>query len=188
MEIGLLWWIQYIGLYLPKYAHDMLYFIIEMQPLLCRFWFRKYKNICAVAIISQHWICKELKSIFFKGKGPFCPELSILWLLMTWEWKMPGTNYHGHYNDVIMNAMVSQITGISIVYSTVCSGADQRKHQCSASLAFVRWIHRWPVDSPHKGPVTWEIFPFDDVIMALGIDLVIRDNSIFSPRTIRNTF
>ena len=48
-----------------------------------------------------------------------------------------------HYNDVIMSAMVSQITGTSIVYSTVCSSADQRKHQSSASLAFVRGIHQW---------------------------------------------
>ena len=43
--------------------------------------------------------------------------------------------------------------------------ADQRKQQSSASLAFVRTIHRWPVDSPHKGPVTRKMFPFDDVII-----------------------
>ena len=70
-----------------------------------------------------------------------------------------------HYSDVIMSAMASQITSLTIVYSTVYSGADQRKHQSSASLAFVRGIHRWPVNSPHKGPVTWKMFPFDDVIM-----------------------
>ena len=58
-----------------------------------------------------------------------------------------------------------QITGVSIVYSTVCSDADQRKHQSSASLAFVRGIHRWPVNSPHKWPVTRKMGPFDDVIM-----------------------
>ena len=52
----------------------------------------------------------------------------------------------------------------SLVCSNVCSGVDQRKHQSSASLAFVREIHRWPVNSPHKRPVTWKIFPFDDVI------------------------
>ena len=39
------------------------------------------------------------------------------------------------------------------------------KHRSSASLAFVRGIHRWPVNSPHKGPVTRKMFPFDDVIM-----------------------
>ena len=62
---------------------------------------------------------------------------------------------------VIMGVMASQITCLTIVYSTVYSGADQRKHQSSASLAFVRGIHRWPVNSPHKGPVTGKMFPFD---------------------------
>ena len=70
-----------------------------------------------------------------------------------------------HYSDVIMNTMASQITSLTIVYSTVYSGANQRKHQSSASLAFVLGIHRWPVNSPHKGPVTRKLFPFDDVIM-----------------------
>ena len=70
-----------------------------------------------------------------------------------------------HYNDVIMGAMASLITSVSIVYSSVYSGADQIKHQSSASLAFVRGMHRWPVISPHKWPVTRKMFPFDDVIM-----------------------
>ena len=61
--------------------------------------------------------------------------------------------------------MASQITSLAIVYSTVYSDADQRKHQSSASLAFVRGIHRWPMNSPHKRPVTRKMFPFDDVIV-----------------------
>ena len=61
--------------------------------------------------------------------------------------------------------MASQITSPPIVNSTVYSNADQRKHQSSASLAFVRGIHRWPVNSPHKWPVTRKMFPFDDVII-----------------------
>ena len=69
-----------------------------------------------------------------------------------------------HYGDVIVTAMASQITSLTIVYATVYSGEDQRKHQSSASLAFVRGINRWPVNSPHKGPVTRKMFPFDDVI------------------------
>ena len=72
---------------------------------------------------------------------------------------------HRHYIDVIMSTMTSQITSLRIVYSTVYSGADQRKHQSSASLAFVPGINRWPVNSLHKGPVTRIMFPFDDVIM-----------------------
>ena len=64
-----------------------------------------------------------------------------------------------------MSAMASQITSLAIVSSAVYSGTDQRKHQSSASLAFVRWIYRWPVNSPHKVPVTRKMFPFDGVIM-----------------------
>ena len=64
-----------------------------------------------------------------------------------------------------MGAMASQINSLTIVCTNVCSGTDQRKHQSSASLAFVRGIHRWPVNFPHKWPVTRKMFPFDDVIM-----------------------
>ena len=59
-----------------------------------------------------------------------------------------------HYNDVIMGSMASQITSLTIVYSAVYSGADQRKHQSSSSLAFVRGIQRGPANSSHKWPVT----------------------------------
>ena len=68
-----------------------------------------------------------------------------------------------HCSDVMMDAMGSQIRSLTIIYSTVYSGADQRKHQSSASLAFVWGIHRWPVNSPHKWPVTRKMFPFDRV-------------------------
>ena len=68
-----------------------------------------------------------------------------------------------------MSTMASQITSLTIVYSTVYSGADKRKHKSSVSLAFVRGIHRWPVNSPYKGPVTQKLFPFDDVIMLTDV-------------------
>ena len=74
-----------------------------------------------------------------------------------------------HYDDVTMSGMASQITSLTIVYSTVYPGADQRKQQSSASLAFVRGIYRGPVNSPHKWPVTRKMFPFDDVIMTVFI-------------------
>ena len=64
-----------------------------------------------------------------------------------------------------MGAMVSQITSLTIVYSTVYSGEDQGKHKCSASLAFVWGSHRVPVSSLHKLPVMRKMFPYDDVIM-----------------------
>ena len=81
------------------------------------------------------------------------------------SWSLWNKHQCHHYNDVIMGVMASQITSLTIVYSTVYLGADQRKDQSSASLAFVLGIHRWLVNSPHRGPVTWKMFPFDDVIM-----------------------
>ena len=89
-----------------------------------------------------------------------CVFVSTVWgndLLPVWRLT--------HHDDVTMSGMASQITSLTIVYSTVYTGADQRKHQSPASLAFVRGIHRGPVNSPHKWPVTRKLFPFDDVIM-----------------------
>ena len=74
---------------------------------------------------------------------------------------MSTLKYCFHYSDVIRSAMVSQITGVSIIYSTACLGADQKRHRSFALLAFVR------VNSPHKGPVTRKLFLFNDVIMWL---------------------
>ena len=73
-----------------------------------------------------------------------------------------------HHCDVIMSTMASQITSLTIVYSSIHSGRDKKNHQSSASLAFVRGVHRRPVNSPHKWPVTRKMFPIDDVIMILN--------------------
>ena len=67
-----------------------------------------------------------------------------------------------------MTAMSSQITWASTVCLVVCSGADHRKHQSSVSLAFVRGIHRSPVNSSHKRPVTRIMLPLDDATMRNG--------------------
>ena len=77
------------------------------------------------------------------------------------------------YSDIIMGAMASQITRLASDNPTAHSGADQRKHQSSESLAFVRGIRRWPVNSPRKGPVRREMFPFDDVIMILLLTTIL---------------
>ena len=88
-----------------------------------------------------------------------CPGSLRHQIISTLQWRNNG-------------AMASQITSLTTVYSTIHSGADQRKHQSSASLAFVcgeftgdRWI-------PHKWPITRKMFPFDDVMMNQGVDLV----------------
>ena len=98
--------------------------------------------------------------------------LSILWqrmiqldhLHVQW-WSTDQSHKSLHYDDVIMTMLASQITSLPVVCSIVYSDVNQRKHQSSASLAFVREIHRGPVNFPHKWPVTRKMFPFDDVIM-----------------------
>ena len=67
----------------------------------------------------------------------------------------PGTS---HYSDVIISPIASQTAGVSIVYSSGCPGVDQRKHQSATSLACVRGIHQWPVNSRHEGTVTRKCF------------------------------
>ena len=88
--------------------------------------------------------------------------------LFVLQWNR-SVSIHIHYSDVIMGTMVSQIASLTIAYSTVYSDADPRKNQSSASLVFVREIHRWPLNSPHKWPVTRKMFPFDDIIMTFMI-------------------
>ena len=100
--------------------------------------------------------------------------------MFVWMW------LNAHYSDVIMITIASQFTDVSIVYSIVCSSADQRKHQNSRSLAFVRGIHRWPVNSPHKGPVTRKVFPFDDVIMIS--DSMFATTVCLRPVEVKNMF
>ena len=87
-------------------------------------------------------------------------------------------NYHSiwdhvqlgsQYCDVIMGMIASQITSLTIVYSTVYSSIDQRKHQSFASLVFEARIHLLPVNSLRKCPVTPQMFPFDDVILILAM-------------------
>ena len=110
---------------------------------------------------SRNSVFRLLGYLYWKiwGQNHTCGAMS---LLSECRWVKPSG---AHYNDVIMSAMASQITSLTIVYSTVYLGVDQRKHQSSASRAFVRGIHRGPVNSPHKGPVTRKMFSFDDVIM-----------------------
>ena len=84
-------------------------------------------------------------------------------------------SFYSHCTDVIMSAMASQFTSVSIVCSTVRSGADQRRQQSSTLLTFVRGIHRLPVNSPHKGPVTRKLLRFGDIIPTIvgqGISII----------------
>ena len=103
-----------------------------------RFTFDKFP-LFIVFHISMGWCEKDVT--------PLLTHWRYLFRVQTYRYAQLVANYviPHHYNDVIMSAMVSQITSLTI--------------------AFVWGIHRWPVDSPHKGPVTRKMFPFDDVIM-----------------------
>ena len=121
-----------------------------MSILLC-----SYVNIISYAICAWLWLLCFFEHVICIY---FCIISSIL---IGFMWSLyPCSNSHfDHYNDVIMGTMASQITSLALVYLTIYSGADQRNHQSSASLAFVRG------DSPHKWPLMRKMFPFDDIIM-----------------------
>ena len=122
------------------------------------------------SVTTTQWI--KLESCF-QNIFHICRYLSMgvytIWWFLPWFIYVSISHQllsrHIHHNDAIMGAIASQITSPTIVYLTVCSDADQRKHQSSASLAFVWEIHRGPLNFPHKWPVTQKMFPFDEVIM-----------------------
>ena len=134
--------------------------------------------------IFSHWLRLKLPK-WQVSMQPVC-EIIAKWhfpgVLVKGVWRVLGRKTWPklHYNDVTMSKVASQITSFTIVYSTVYSGPDQTKHQSSASLAFVQGIHRGPVNSPHKWPVTRKMFPFDDVIIIIYDDclLLISRSSI----------
>ena len=78
-----------------------------------------------------------------------------------------------HCNDFRIGAMASQITGVSIVWSTVCSGAEQQQQQQK-----IKAPRHWgeSMDSNNKGPVTRRMLPFDDVIMVITVPADVVQN------------
>ena len=114
-------------------------------------------TFCAAGLF--HWLLD-------KTKWQWCDIFYFTWVIAV----PSNLSYvRWHYSDVIMGVMASQITSLTIVYSTAHSGADQRKHQSSAWLVFVRGIRRSPVNSRHTGPVTRNMFISDDVIMKITL-------------------
>ena len=107
----------------------------------------------------------ELRSLKFGCVILLKPGLTHLSITLWYVMKNHKLFQILHYSDVIMSAMASKITSVSLVCSNVCWSADQRKHQ---RLTFAKGIYRWPVDYPHKGPVRRKMLPFDDVIMWLS--------------------
>ena len=120
------------------------------------------------AWMSNYILHKTMKTVRY-------PYIDLNWTMAI---KSRRSHPENHYDDVIMSAIASQITSLTIVYSTDFPDADQSKHQSSASLAFVWGIHRGPVNSPHKWPVTRKMFPFDDVIMIKSMGKCQRNDPV----------
>ena len=89
-------------------------------------------------------------------------RIEILWILVVFIVNILTNDWDAAVFVVVVAAAATVVVTVAVATST---SDAQRKHQSSTSLAFVRGIHRWPVNSPHKGPVTRKMFPFDDVIM-----------------------
>ena len=108
--------------------------------------------------VSKWAIFRHLRGVVYKGDLIYHSIYDILHIEP--DAKLPPFR--------TLKAMAYQFIGVLVVCSNVCSGTYPR-HQSSASLAFVRgihrWIHQWPVDSHHKGPLTRKMFPFDNVMM-----------------------
>ena len=124
------------------------------------------------------FICVPLLSNKLPRAGALNLNAMHQWTVLLFK-LLPVFSVTHHYNDVIMSAMAFEITTLTIVYSIVYSGAYKKTHQNSSSLAFVQGIHQWPVNSPHKEPVTRrKMYPFDDVIMTFKIGDRLRWNIV----------
>ena len=112
-----------------------------------------------------HYLCRD-HSRYGSSQWEVMLHYNVVqhWLSPYKEWSLLYMRL-AQTNRVSMCTMASQINSLTSVYLTVYSGADQRKHESSASLAFVRGVQRWPMNSSHKWPVTRKMFPFADVIM-----------------------
>ena len=116
------------------------------------------KKILLVTLYNVNEICHH----WFSAKS-----LHVS-LLCYHEWDLQIAQ-NDHHNDVLMSTKACQITSLTIVLSTVYSGANERKHQSSASLEYVRGIHRWPMNSPHLVPVMQKMSAFDVICKVMAI-------------------
>ena len=129
-------------------------------------WHSSTDNMTKIPQPSVTKISLKSSYIKFNSNLPGANELILEDMVKDGCYQTKTThNKAWHYSDVIMGTMASQITNLTIVYSTIYSDTAQRKHQSSTSMAFVKGIHRRRVNSPHKRPVTRKMFPFDDIIM-----------------------
>ena len=137
-----LWYLK-VNAYSPLSASSVVLTFISSSPL---GYFINIFNICS--IICYNRICDNSRFVVLCCGLLLDECITSFGMLSGTDMKQscdcPSATDSSlmHYSDVMMGAMASQITSLTIVYSTVYLSLDQRKHQSSASLAFVRWIHR----------------------------------------------
>ena len=119
---------------------------ISRWILLCR------KNIFGKSLLS----CLSL----FVPSFRFFQHLENMTSPFQWAFLTEISPWPRRYSNRVNPVLPSTAWNVACHYSDVIA-----PRHSSASLTFVRGIHQWPVNSPHKGPVTRKIFPFDDVIM-----------------------
>ena len=146
------------------YVCTFVFFTIKLQAPICsgHFHFQAQIQLDVIQI-------KNSTAVHFAGEKsrPAPDEWVILFVFFfvffffLLQWGVDETFW-------IAKNRILNIMAVDRIYDclfNLYSGADQRKHQSSALLAFVRGILRGPMNSPHKWPVTRKMFPFDDVIM-----------------------
>ena len=135
-----------------------------------RYWTDDYLSMLRIKLdhVSKRDIRYEItKNLRRISERHFTPTRKIVALLQSNFTLFLADECSLHQSGAIMDAVASQNTGLSIVYSTVYSGVDTRKYQGSTSLPFVRGIRRWPVNCPHRGPVTRKMLLLVNLIMWL---------------------
>ena len=158
----------YILSYRPEPRHNDTITIISNSLSGREIWIR-FKCLCSVFLqnptMTRRWCmsCFVLTQVLTRTNGdPLHLKVHLKEVISQWWRSRLSFRY---YNDVIISAVASQITSLRIVYSTVIQAQMKENMTAPRSLAFVQGIHRWPVNSPHKRPVTRKRFPFDAVIM-----------------------
>ena len=127
-------------------------------------WPTVLKGVFIRSVAASHFIVAKASAFPIYRINGVCLSRGMFVPVQFHGWEM--LDITARHND----REASQINGLAFICSNVCLGGDQRKRQSSASLAFVR-IHRWPVNSQHKEPVTRKKFPFHDVIMKHKYDM-----------------
>ena len=138
------------------------YLILRMNTFHVKLHLQTTANV-AYSVVAICYV-RDVFLLFFSVESS--THEHSLWSKMTDRYvhRLAKRSFSLHWPNNKHNGVLNRQPSDCLLNSFI-QDADQRKHQSSAALVFVRGIHRWPVNSPHKGPVTRKMFSFDDVII-----------------------